>query len=119
MIRFTQAIYVKTLLSLTILSLISCASDVYESNTKEAHGNIATSVTVKEVKASGNENLSRGETKAPETRIIKVEGAKGDMYMRYTAAAGISGKNINTIVPIAVIAIDIFRKYFIVSFTLS
>ena len=97
MIRFTPAIFVKILLSSITFGLVSCASDVYESNTKEAHGNIATSVTVKEVKASGNENLSRGETKAPETRIIKVEGAKGDMYMRYTAAAGISGKNINTI----------------------
>jgi|GEM_PF-2298171 len=95
MIRFTPAIFVKVLLSSITFGLVSCASDVYDSNSKEAHGNIATSVTVKEVKASGNENLSRGETKAPETRIIKVEGAKGDMYMRYTAAAGISGKNIN------------------------
>ena len=97
MIRFTPAIFVKILLSSITFGLVSCASDVYDSNSKEAHGNIATSVTVEEVKASGNENLSRGETKAPETRIIQVEGATGDMYMRYTAAAGISGKNINTI----------------------
>ena len=53
---------------------------------------IATAIDVQQVKASGNEDISRCETKAPEMKIIKVKGVKGDMFMRFTAAAGISGK---------------------------
>ena len=53
---------------------------------------IATAIDVQQVKATGNEDISRCETKAPEMKVIKVKGAKGDMFMRFTAAAGISGK---------------------------
>ena len=53
---------------------------------------IATAIDVQQVKASGNEDISRCETKEPEMKVIKVKGAKGDMFMRFTAAAGISGK---------------------------
>ena len=93
MARFTPPIIVKIFLLAIIYSFISCASEVYESNTNEALEHISTAVSVTQVIASGNENLSRGETKAPEMKTFKVEGAKGEMYMRYTAAAGIEGKD--------------------------
>ena len=88
--RFTPPIIVKLFLVIAMFSFISCASDVYETNSKESLRKIATAISVEQVKATGNENLSRCETKAPEMRTFKVEGAKGEMYMRYTAAAGIS-----------------------------
>ena len=75
-----------------MFGFVSCATEVYDYGSKEAHGNIATDISVEQVKATGNENLSRGESKAPAMRTFKVEGAKGDMFLRYTAAAGISGK---------------------------
>ena len=90
--RFTPPIFANIFLVTIIFSFISCASDVFDSDSKEVLGNIATAVSVEQVKATGNENVSRGETKAPESRIFKIEGAKGDMFLRYTAAAGISGK---------------------------
>ena len=79
-----------------MFGFVSCATEVYDSNSKEAHGKIATDISVEQVKATGNENLSRGESKAPAMRTFKVEGAKGDMFLRYTAAAGISGKEFET-----------------------
>ena len=90
--RFTPPIFVKLFPYIIIFSFTSCATEVFDSDSKEVLGNIATDVCVEQVKATGNENLSRGETKAPEMRTFKVEGAKGEMYMQYTAAAGISGK---------------------------
>ena len=75
-----------------VFGFVSCATEVYDYGSKEAHGKIATDISVEQVKATGNENLSRGESKAPSMRTFKVDGAKGDMFLRYTAAAGISGK---------------------------
>jgi hypothetical protein len=96
MARFTLSIFVKLFLAVSVFCFTSCASEVYDSNSKEGHGNIATDISVEQVKATGNENLSRGESKAPAMRTFKVEGAKGDMFLRYTAAAGISGKEFDT-----------------------
>ena len=93
MTRFTPPIFVKLFLLVIVFSFSSCATDIYDSDSKEAHGNIATAISVEQVKATGNEDISRVETKAPESRIFKMEGAKGEMYLRYTAAAGISGKD--------------------------
>ena len=89
--RLILPIFVKLFSIAIIFSFISCASDVFDLNS-EAGENISTAVSVSQVKATGNENLSRAETKAPEMYSFKVEGAKGEMYMRYTAAAGIAGK---------------------------
>ena len=90
--RFIPPLVCKVISIIVILSFTSCASEVFDSDSKEILGTISTSISVEQVKATGNENLSRGETKAPEMHTFKVEGAKGEMYMRYTAAAGISGK---------------------------
>ena len=73
-----------------IVFFCSCASDVYESEINQHKDRITTAINVKEVKASGNYNLSRGETKAPAMQTIKMEGAAGDMFVRFTSAAGIS-----------------------------
>ena len=92
MAHFTPPIFVKVFLISIIFAFFSCASDVYDSNSKEEAKRIVTAINVTQVKATGNENISRGETKAPDSRIFKIEGATGEMYLRYTASAGISGK---------------------------
>ena len=97
MTRFTPPIFVKLFLFTIAFSFTSCASEVFESDSKEALGNIATAISVTQVKATGNEDISRAETKAPEMCTFKVEGAKGDMFLRYTAAAGISSKDFSDI----------------------
>jgi hypothetical protein len=79
-----------------IVCLCSCASDVYESEINQHKDRITTAINVEEVKASGNQNISRGETKAPAMQTIKMEGAVGDMFVRFTSAAGIS-ENDNSI----------------------
>jgi hypothetical protein len=91
MTRFTPII-VKIFLLTIIYSFISCTSELQISEDNTNMKQIATAIDVQQVKASGNEDISRCETKAPEMKIIKVKGAKGDMFMRFTAAAGISGK---------------------------
>ena len=90
MIRLTAHIYTKIFLTIIIFSFISCASDIFDSEGNKTINKISTAVSVKQVQATGNENISRGETKAPEMHTFKIEGAKGNMYMRYTAAAGIA-----------------------------
>ena len=98
--RFTPPIFVKLFSISIIFSFISCASEVFESERNEVRNKISTAVSVKQVEATGNENISRGETKAPEMCTFKIEGAKGEMYMRYTAAAGIaSNETFNEILP--------------------
>ena len=82
-----------TLPALVLLFYCSCASDVYESEINRHKNRITTAINLEEVKASGNSNLSRGETKAPIMKTMKMEGAVGDMYVRFTSAAGISEKN--------------------------
>ena len=72
------------------LMLASCASEVLEQEKKASTIRISTAIDVEQVKASGNENISRGETKAPEMRTFTMEGAKGNMYLRFTSAAGIA-----------------------------
>ena len=74
---------------------MSCASEILESETQEIKTKISTAIDIEQVKVSTDQNLSRSEDRAPEMRTFNVEGAKGEMYMRYTAAAGIIGKNIS------------------------
>ena len=84
-----------TILSIFVVSSMvftSCAEDVFESETNRM-AKISTGIEVEQPKATGVNNLSRSESKAPEFKTYRVEGAKGDMYLRYTAAAGIVGNN--------------------------
>ena len=92
MTRFTPPIIVKIFLLTIIYSFVSCTSELQISEANTNMKQIATAIDVQQVKASGNEDISRCETKAPEMKTIKVKGVKGDMFMRFTAAAGISGK---------------------------
>ena len=68
---------------------------MFESDTQEVKNRISTAINIEQVKVSTDQNLSRSEDRAPEMRTFKVEGTKGEMFMRYTAATGIYGKNIS------------------------
>ena len=84
----------KLLVFLFVMTLLysSCAPEWYEATERKSLCKIATKVNLKEVKASGNQNLSIGETKAPTVKTLRMEGVAGDMFVRFTSAAGIAEK---------------------------
>ena len=96
---FTLPIFVKLFLFIATFSFVSCASEMFESEKQEVKCRISTAINIEQVKTSDDQSISRGAERAPEMRNFKVEGTKGEMYMRYTAAAGIYGKNISEIEP--------------------
>ena len=67
---------------------------MFESEKQEAKCRISTAINIEQIKTSDDQSISRGTDKAPEMCNFKVEGTEGEMYMRYTAAAGIDGTNI-------------------------
>ena len=67
---------------------------MFESEKQEAKCKISTAIDIEQVKTSDDQSISRCAERAPEMRNFRVEGTKGEMYMRYTAAAGIDGTNI-------------------------
>lgn len=90
MIKYNSKLLV--FLFVMILLCSSCAPEWYGATERKSLCKIATKVNLKEVKASGNQNLSRGETKAPTVKTLRMEGVAGDMFVRFTSAAGIAEK---------------------------
>jgi hypothetical protein len=74
---------------LLAIAMSSCSEDLYNGNSNISLGKISTMTAVKEV---SNSSVSSRASKdaAPLMNTRRMTGAKGNMYLRFTAAAGIT-----------------------------
>ncbi|HAT61238.1 MAG TPA: hypothetical protein DCS83_01645 [Prevotella sp.] len=74
---------------LLAVAMSSCSEDLYNENSNVSLGKISTMTSVKE---ASNSSVSSRASKdaAPPMSTRRMTGAKGNMYLRFTAAAGIT-----------------------------
>ena len=53
---------------------------------------ISTAINVEQIKSSTNQNISKSRSQVPQMRTVRIQGSRGDMFLRFTSAPGIVGK---------------------------